>query len=279
MVHTRNNRRHQRGGVLSCSNVADMVIYPYMHDHPLPPYEASLQYNTREIKLFVANNIQKIRDFMCTPPPNYTIFSVTGKQTIANFGKYLYERCEKLFSSQSESIEKGIKLESLPSGWIKAGDQYVNIFTNEEQRAKPTKEATDELWSLSRKVSPKPQGTSVRPTLTADKTNIIEGETVTITPTYGKSATLMVTICNPPMIANSDINEKAENVKNGLTSEYSGKTFAYEGLPSGTYVLQLIGDDSSKSEPLTITVEPKSSGKGGKTRGHKRRASKRTRKH
>ena len=265
MVHTRNNRRHQRGGVMSCKNIADVVIYPYMHDHPLPPYEALPQYNTPEIKLFVATNIQGIRDFMCTPPPNYTIFALTGEQNIIEFGKHLYKRCQNLFSSQVDKIATGTELQGLPLGWIKAGDQYVNIFTNERQSAKPIKEAI--------------QGTSVRPTLTADKTNIIEGETVTITPTYGNSATLMVTICNPPMIANSDINEKAENVKNGLTSEYSGKTFAYEGLPSGTYVLQLIGDDSSKSEPLTITVEPKSSGKGGKTRGHKRRASKRTRKH
>ena len=153
-------------------------------------------------------------------------------------------------------------------------------FTNEARSEKPTKEADSGLWSVQRQIllSQVPP-TSVRPTLTADKTNIIEGETVTITPTYGNSATLMVTMCKPPIIANSDVNDAAKNVQNGLNTEYSGKPFIYEGLPAGTYTLRLIGNDSSESDPLTFTVEPKSSGKGGKTRGHKRRASKRTRKH
>jgi len=81
-------------------------------------------------------------------------------------------------------------------------------------------------------------------------------------------------------IANSDVSDSAENKQNGLTAEYSGKPFTYEGLPAGTYTLRLIGNDSSKSDPLTITVEePKPSGTGGKTRRHKRRPCKRTRKH
>ena len=272
------NRRHQRGGLLSRQNVADQMIYPYMHDELFPPYQALPKYNTLEIKLFVANNINNIRHFLVAPM-NLIIFSTTLKQQIIDFGRHLHESCERHFKAQLESLQSDSTSPSgLFSGWIIAGNnQYVNIFTNKSQRDKPTNEATNGMWSLSRisSLSPKPQG----PTLTADKTNIIEGETVTITPTYGNSATLMVTMCEPPIIANSDVNDAAKNVQNGLNTEYSGKPFTYKGLPAGTYTLRLIGNDSSESDPLTFTVKPKSSGKGGKTRGHKRRASKRTRKH
>jgi hypothetical protein len=284
------NRRHQRGGTLSLQNVADQVIYPYMHDKLFPPYQALPKYNTLEIKLFVANNINNIRHFLVAPK-NLTIFTTAAfsaapgiRQKFIEFGNHLYDSCHQRFDAQLKSLQNDSTSPSpLPLGWISANNnQYVNIFTNEAQSVKPTREADSGLWSVNRQDSlaaiKRPTLTSVRPTLTADKTNIIEGETVTITPTYGNSATLMVTVCNPPIIANSDINESAENKENGLNAEYSGIPFTYDNLPPGKYVLRLI-EGSTESEPLTITVEPKSSGKGGKTRGHKRRASKRTRKH
>lgn len=293
--NTRNNRRHQRGGMLSNANIADQLIYPYMHDVPFPPYKALEQYNTPEFKAFVAANINDIRLFMGTPALNLSMFTVKG-QTFIEFGKFLRNSFNTRFDNQHSALMSGQLIDDeLPLGWVTTPDnQYVNIFTNTKQAAKPVKQAEDALWSVQRQASlvpamkrpiltaVRPTLTSVRPTLTADKTNITTEETVTITPTYGKSATLMVTRCEPPMIANSDANNEALDTINGLIKETHGSApFVYNNLPPGTYVLRLIGDDSSDSDPLTITVEePKSSGRGGKTRGHKRRPCKRrTRNH
>lgn len=285
---TRNNRRHQRGGMLSPQNIADQLIYPYMHDDPFYPYEALSQYNTSAFKLFVANHIDPIRRFTIDPTsePDYTIFTIKGQKFI-DFGKYLRTAYRSRFDQQHASLLRSISLpDELPSGWVMTKDnQYVNIFTNQKQAGKPTKEADGkDMWSLGKQAAQIKATAIVRPTLTADKTNIIAGkagEKIHITPLYRNSATLMLTIGKPPIIANSDVNAKAADVKNGLTSEYIGKPFIYnEELQPGTYVLQLIGDDSSKSDPLTFTVEePKSSGSGGKTRRYKRRPCKRTRKH
>lgn len=295
------NRRHQRGGLLSRQNVADQVIYPYMHDAPFPPYEALSHYNTLEIKSFVASNINKIRQFLVTPK-DLTMFSVAAlsattnpkmQQKFIDFGKHLHESCKRRFDAQLNAGSTSPS--ALLPGWISANNnQYVNIFTNQAQSEKPTREADSELWSVQRLLSLVPPSsvrpssvrpTSVRPTLTANKTKLTTGETVTITPTYANSATLRVDMTqknSAPMtfIANTDVNPDAEDVENGLTAEYSDKPFTYEGLPAGTYTLRLIGNDSSESDPLTITVEePKASGRGGKTRRHKRRPCKRTRKH
>jgi len=281
---SRNNGRHQRGGILYCNNAADQVIYPYMHDEPFPPYKTLPKYNTRVFKIFVATNLARIRMFMCKDTPDYSIFTIKGESFI-EFGKHLRSMCENLMQNQSGLDEQ------LPSGWVMTLDKhYVNIFTNTKQVDKPTKEVNDEVeaWSLStikkleQQVMPAPGSAAIRPTLTADKRNITTNEKVTITPSYGNSATLMLSIYKPTrtIIANSDANESAEDVKNGLIKKTHGvEPFTYEKLPPGIYVLRLIGDDSSQSDPLMITVEEPNPNVGGKTRGHKRRACKRTRKH
>jgi hypothetical protein len=276
---TRNNRRHQRGGLLSWGNFADQAIYPYMHDDPVSPYKALPQYNTSEFKLFVANNIDPIRMFTSFDgsQPNYGIFTLKGQKFI-DFGNHLRAMRDVMWKKQSALVGNQHLPDNLHLGWVMTPDnQYVNIFTNQKQAGKPTQEADGkDAWSLS--VIEKQA--IVRPTLTADKTKITTTEKVTITPTYGDSATLMVTICQPTMIVNSDVNDSAENKPNGLIKTTHGSApFSYENLPAGKYVLRLIGN-STESEPLTITVEePKPSGRGGKTRRHKRRACKRTRRH
>jgi hypothetical protein len=106
----------------------------------------------------------------------------------------------------------------------------------------------------------------VRPTLTSDRTEITTGDSVTITPSYGEVATLMVTIFNADdgsdttIIANSDINDTAQDVTGGLNKTIHGDNpFTYTGLKPGAYSLRLIGEypggNSISLEPLIITVK------------------------
>ena len=189
----------------------------------------------------------------------------------------------------------------LPNGWISngtpLGPSYINIYANKSTTIKPSIAASESQWQSGAQVSAaqvRPSSGSaaqvsaaqvsaaqvsaaqvsaaqssavVRPTLTSDRTEITTGDSVTITPSYGEFATLMVTIfdaddgSDTTIIANSDINDTAQDVMGGLNKTIHGDNpFTYTGLKPGAYSLRLIGEypggNSISSEPLIITVKP-----------------------
>jgi hypothetical protein len=222
-------------------------------------------------------------------------------QTWMNFVQYLRDRVNKIKQQEFDTAMAILRdpLSSpppeLPNGWISngtpLGPSYINIYTNKSTTIKPSIAASESQWQSGAQVSAaqvsaaqvsaaqvRPSSGSaaqvsaaqssavVRPTLTSDRTEITTGDSVTITPSYGEFATLMVTIfdaddgSDTTIIANSDINDTAQDVMGGLNKTIHGDNpFTYTGLKPGAYSLRLIGEypggNSISSEPLIITVK------------------------
>ena len=137
----RSNRRYQRGGMLSCANRCDNLIYAYMHDDPVKTFIDPVQMEEHRhvwglIRNFIAKvGLQNVRELMCLPDAKErTRLLRTAMQNIrmkhpqTSAFEYMFT---KLILRLDNMKSKGSSLKELPIGWVMTADnKYVNMFTN-----------------------------------------------------------------------------------------------------------------------------------------------------